>query len=1049
MREGKAQTDQDSPSQFTDGLSAPDLRLSSLFKRLYIPTIVWRHQDGDLQLVDYNDEALRATHGHTAVVRGRKASSVYNTRPDILEDLKTCFEQKTRIQRELTYQAHGAAEDRLWFVTYEFIAPNLIMMLADDITERKSSEQRLRDSNTRLGMLLEQMPCVLWSTDSDLRVTSSLGGALGALNEIPNQNIGSLMTDLMPAEASPVIDAHRRALLGLPASYEIKWKGRDFQSHVETLYGADGSIIGTVGVGFDITERKQVEVALRASEEAFSKAFNSSPAPMSITLLDSGKYIFVNDSFLASTGFVRDEVIGKTALELGLIPNAAEDAKITSAIKDQGVRNLELRFRKRSGEEKVAQISLEVLTLDGRECVLTAGIDVTELRQAEEHRSALLEGEKAARRQAEQANLFSSELLSREQSARAEAETARMEWQQTFDAMAESVALSDREGRLVRGNKAFYAWCGKSPEDSIGRPLHQLVHNSQEESDRCPICDIRKHGERVAIEFPPGTAAGRPLYVALDPILSSTGEPIAFVEQVKDLSALYSARAQAERERASLNATIEQMAEGLIIFDEHGEIVRANRLAQTILSISVDEMAEIARHGTTEDIFTDLEGHPIKMSELPVGKALERGSTVGGERLLYTKPDGSRRMLFVVASPFVNEQDQLSGAVALIRDITEEEREQERIRQSDKMRALGQLSSGVAHNFNNSLAAILGYSRLALNKSADTEISRYLTIIQQSAQDAAKMVERIQDFARSQPDPGNLQLIGLAGLIRDAVEIARPRWQNDAESLGIKYQVSVDSQIEESLTVKGKQSELREVFLNIILNALDAMPTGGSLLISISAGHDLVQTKFADTGTGMTPEIQQRIFEPFFTTKGSHGLGLGLSESYRIIERLSGRIEVESRLKSGTTFTITLPISNDKIERAETDLNQGGQNVTPLKILVLDDEIFVRGALSAMLSEMGHDVAEAANAREAVELLKQGQYSLVFTDLAMPEIDGIAAAGMMKSIEPGLKIILMSGYGSERASERAKKTDSVDAVISKPFSFAEIEQIVTDLFFRD
>ncbi|MGH9826594.1 MAG: hybrid sensor histidine kinase/response regulator, partial [Blastocatellia bacterium] len=393
------------------------------------------------------------------------------------------------------------------------------------------------------------------------------------------------------------------------------------------------------------------------------------------------------------------------------------------------------------------------------------------------------------------------------------------------------------------------------------------------------------------------------------------------------------------------------------------------------------------------------------------------------------------------------EQGDLRGAVALIKDVTEQQREHDRLQQVDKMRALGQLSSGVAHNFNNALASILGYTQLALRKAEGSELEKYLGIIQKSAQDAARMVERIQNFSRSRPRSGDFKPVRLADIVHDAVEIARPRWRNDAESLGIRYDVLVDWEDEDELFVEGEQSELREVFLNIILNALDAMPSGGSLAVSATNDSTSVAVTFSDTGTGMTPEIKQRAFEPFFTTKGVAGLGLGLSESYRIIERHGGRIEIESRLHQGTTFAVILPVSKTVV-RPMPEAETSEQPVLPLKVLVLDDEEFVRGALSAMLTEMGHATVEASSAREALELAKQQPFDLVFTDLAMPEIDGIAAAAMLKSVNATLKLILMSGYGSDKASDRAQYSKSIDAVISKPFSFAEIRQIVLDVFPR-
>ena len=236
---------------------------------------------------------------------------------------------------------------------------------------------------------------------------------------------------------------------------------------------------------------------------------------------------------------------------------------------------------------------------------------------------------------------------------------------------------------------------------------------------------------------------------------------------------------------------------------------------------------------------------------------------------------------------------------------------------------------------------------------------------------------------------------------------------------------------------------MREVFVNIILNALDAMPMGGQLVVHSKTNDHEIVLSFADTGSGMTEEIKQRIFEPFFTTKGVSGLGMGLSETYRIIERHGGHIEFESQPRQGTIFTIRLPI-------AQLQKRDSG-NLPPVStghcadILVIDDEEYVRNVLAALLVELGHQVTVAGSAEEAYELIEQRDFNIVFTDLAMPKTDGIAAASEIKMRRPETKIVLMSGYGSERATERATETNCIDAALNKPFRVAEIQHALRTL----
>ena len=395
----------------------------------------------------------------------------------------------------------------------------------------------------------------------------------------------------------------------------------------------------------------------------------------------------------------------------------------------------------------------------------------------------------------------------------------------------------------------------------------------------------------------------------------------------------------------------------------------------------------------------------------------------------------------ITVSPFFNDEQQLTGAIVLLRDVTEQQKEHERNQQADKLRALGQLASGVAHNFNNALAAVIGYTQLALPKVRDTDIEKYLMVVEQSAKDAARMVERIQNFSRAASHTDDFFPISVSEIVKDAIDITRPRWRTDAEALGITYNVTVSFETTEQPLIKAEPSEMREVFVNIILNALDSMPIGGSLHISTKGNGNTVSIGFTDTGTGMTEEIKRRVFEPFFTTKGVSGLGMGLSESYRILERHGGRIEVESELRKGTTFTVVLPSLS---EPPETQLLEDFslRDIPSMRVLVIDDEEFVRNVLSAILEEEGHTVTLASSGEEALQMVKVGTFEVVFTDLAMPGMDGVAAANEIKQRSPQTKVILMSGYGSDKAYERAGDTNCIDAAISKPFRLSEIRSVM-------
>jgi len=504
-----------------------------------------------------------------------------------------------------------------------------------------------------------------------------------------------------------------------------------------------------------------------------------------------------------------------------------------------------------------------------------------------------------------------------------------------------------------------------------------------------------------------------------------------------DQTELYRAREAAERERMSLDVIVEQMAEGLLIWDERMQVVRANRQAQLIFGFTFEEMRDDADSSLAVGRFTDEADQPIPVSDLP-GNIAMREHRVADLRLWYTKPDGSRVYLWLTASPVFNEQKALGGAILVARDMTERYRESDRAQQTEKLRALGQLASGVAHNFNNALAAVIGYTQLALPKVKDTPVEKYLAVVEQSAKDAARMVERIQNFSRASHGKDDFMRMRLSDIVRDAIDITRPRWRDDAEAAGIKYEVQLNWNTEEELLINGEPSDLREVFVNIILNALDAMIVGGSIIILASADETTVRVSITDSGTGMTEETISRIFDPFYTTKGTSGLGMGLSESYRTIERHCGRIEVDSQPSRGTTFVIFLPrVSSEQTLAA----NQSHPTAVPIaRILIVDDEEPVRRVLAAILGQKGHTVSTAGSAAEALMMVDEQDFDVVFTDLAMPKTDGVTTAAEIKSRKPATKVVLMSGYGAERAYEQAGETSGVDFALSKPFRMQDINE---------
>jgi signal transduction histidine kinase/ActR/RegA family two-component response regulator len=378
--------------------------------------------------------------------------------------------------------------------------------------------------------------------------------------------------------------------------------------------------------------------------------------------------------------------------------------------------------------------------------------------------------------------------------------------------------------------------------------------------------------------------------------------------------------------------------------------------------------------------------------------------------------------------------------------IAEQERIREQFSQIEKLSALGELASGVAHDFNNTLSGILGRAQLLMRTDDPEKMRAGLEVIVKAAEDGAKTVKRIQDFAR-QRRARDLEPVSVDQLLFDVSEITRPRWRDRGEASGAP--ILLELRNGSHAAVMGEGSELREVLVNMVFNAVDAMPEGGRLTLASDESDGFVRISVRDTGVGMTPEVRSRIFDPFFTTKGEGGLGLGLAVSYGIVRRHEGSIEVESEVGRGTTFSIKLPAAKQEARPAPAAEEAQAEAPRPqasrkLRLLVVDDEPAVSELLRELLEDEGHSVELAPNAFEALSLFRASKFDMVFTDLGMPGMSGWELARAVRSMDSEIPLAVITGWGDEVGAER-QKAAGVDCVVTKPFTARRIAELVEEL----
>jgi signal transduction histidine kinase len=368
---------------------------------------------------------------------------------------------------------------------------------------------------------------------------------------------------------------------------------------------------------------------------------------------------------------------------------------------------------------------------------------------------------------------------------------------------------------------------------------------------------------------------------------------------------------------------------------------------------------------------------------------------------------------------------------------------QNQLVQTEKMRALGELAGGMAHEFNNALCGALGFLELTLrNPEVPPSARDTLDSARLCCLDAAQTVSRVQDFARWRRD-GSVHLVDLNSLVRQTIELARHKWESLARARGTPIQVEVRT--EARARIAGSPNELREVLTNLVFNAVDAMPDGGALTVRTWSAGSYVYFSVSDTGVGIPDGVRRRLFEPFFTTKGDKGNGLGLSVSFGIVRRHGGEINVSSRPDQGATFTVRLPARIDSDERWTTvrhTTDTAVQTTTPdlgrsLRVLVVEDEESIRLFLGAGLTGLGHRPVIAGTVREGLEAFARERFDVVLTDLGLPEESGEDLARAVRARSPQTPVVLLTGWADQLHAE-GTSLEGIDRVLAKPVTLSTL-----------
>lgn len=456
--------------------------------------------------------------------------------------------------------------------------------------------------------------------------------------------------------------------------------------------------------------------------------------------------------------------------------------------------------------------------------------------------------------------------------------------------------------------------------------------------------------------------------------------------------------------------------------------------APRALPVGEGMAGRVARLGEPE-LAGDAVCLPIRVEDRIIGVVnLSAGVAEGGGARAFGPSDLQflNTLLAQVAYALENARllEEAQRSAARLRQAFEDlKAAQARVVEGETLRAMGQMASGMAHHLNNLLSVISGRNQLLLLRVQDPGVRGPLEVVQRATLDAAEVVRRVLGFTGTRR-LGQAVRVDLNDLVREVIELTRPRWQDQAQVHGVT--IALVSRLGEVPPVAGEAPPLREVIMNILLNAADALPAGGTITVTTHAGDGHVVCEVADTGVGMTDDVRRRALEPFFTTKGPQNTGLGLSVAHGIVQRHGGELSIGSAPGRGTVVTVRLPEAGP--DAVAQDAPRPPEAAAALRILLIDDEPRVRAALAEALAELGHAVVQTAGGREGLERLESGEgVDLVITDLGMPDMNGWDVVRLVRARWPDLPVGLVTGWaaGRELGPEDLAR---VAFVISKPYT---------------
>jgi len=893
-----------------------------------------------------------------------------------------------------------------------------ILTVTRDITERKKAERFLVENEERMRLALEGANIAVFNQDAELRYTWIYNAQFSPYSD---QIVGKTDWEILPSPDVEKLILIKQGVLasgkGVHTEVCLSRDGKEsfFDLRVEPLKNAKGDVVGITGASLDITNRKKAEEQLKLQKAYFQQLFES--APEAIVLLKSDERIVqVNREFTRLFGYSQEDAVDCEINDL-IVPQEykEEGLTLTRRVAQGSIVSTESVRKRKDGSLVDVSILGRPVRVEGGEIALYAIYrDITDRKAAED---ALRKSE------------FSFRGL--------------------FNSVNEAIYIQDREGKFVDVNEGAVKMYGHSREYFVGKDPSDLgapgrndlakVAESfrkafEGESQQFEFWGVRKNGE----VFPKEVRISKGSYFGQEVV-------IALAQDITE-------RKKTEETIQKLHHAVEQTDEVIIMTEPDGVITYVNPAFEKLYRYSREEVV-----GKTPRILKS--GGMSQEYYAGFWRDLLAGRSIRAEHINKTK-DG--RIVIVEASvnSIYDTKGKLAGFVAVQEDISDRKRnESERKRleaqllQTQKLESVGTLAGGIAHDFNNILGIILAYA--AMLKKADLphqKVSDAADVINRAVERGAELVKQILTFARKTD-----VVYGLVNINVMIKELKRMLTETFPRTISIATEL--DATVSD---ITADAAQVHQAILNICVNARDAMPAGGMLVLRTQTGtrsevssyfpeatsERYVRVCISDTGTGMDENTRQRIFEPFFTTKAKgKGTGLGLSVVYGVVKNHNGFVRVDSEIGRGTSFYLYFPAPVQSLQAAE--ISQGSLLEIPggtESVLVVEDEEPLLNVLSGLLKSKGYRVYMARDGYEAIETYEEhhNDIAIVVSDLGLPKMTGQDAFLRMKSVNPRVKVIFGTGY-----LDPELKTELLSlgarGFLSKPYSQDELLKRIREL----